>query len=113
MTEMRKSHIHEVRLLQRGLAARSGEGSRNKVDEFADLVDKVGRAVVQRDEAIRDRAKMQAQLSKSVQECRALTGETTKLRKQNAQLQDGLREAQRKAKFRPARPDPQAPKGDL
>jgi len=113
MAEMRKAHIHGVRLLQRGLAARSGEGSRNKVDEFADLVDKVGRAVVQRDEAIRDKAKMQAQLGKSVQECRALTGETAKLRKQNAQLQDGLREAQRKAKFRPPRPDPHAAKGDL
>jgi len=40
-------------------------------------------------------------------------GETTKLRKQNTQLQDSLREAQRKAKFRAPRPDPQAPKGDL
>merc|ERR1711953_779960 len=110
---MRKAHIQEVRLLQRGLAARSGgEGSRNKIDEFADLVDKVGRAVVQRDEAIRDRAKMQAQLSKSVQECRSLTGETAKLRRQNAQLSDSLREAQRKAKFRPPKPDPEAPKGD-
>jgi predicted nucleic acid-binding Zn-ribbon protein len=113
MTEMRKAHIHEVRLLQRGLAARSGEGSRNKVDEFADLVDKVGRAVVQRDESIRDRAKMQAQLSKSQQECRSLTGEVAKLRKQNAQLQDGLQEARRKAKFKPPRPDNNAARGDL
>jgi len=51
----------EVRLLQRGLAQRGGDAaSRNKVNEVADLVDKVGRAVVQRDEAIRDKTKMQS-----------------------------------------------------
>eukprot|EP00971_Amphidinium_carterae_P195753 3884571-Amphidinium_carterae.1 len=51
MSDMRKSHIQEVRLLQRGLAARGGdEKFRNRVNEVADLVDKLGRAVVQRDE---------------------------------------------------------------
>jgi len=58
MTEMRKAHIHEVRLLQRGLAAKGNDASmKNRVNETADLVDKLGRAVVGRDEAIRDKTK--------------------------------------------------------
>lgn len=114
MTEMRKAHIQEVRLLQRGLAARGDSGaSRNKVNEFADLVDKVGRAVVQRDEAIRDRTKMQAQLAKSVSEQRVLAGEAARLRKKNASMEEDLLEAQRKARFRPPRPHPHSLKGDL
>lgn len=107
MAEMRKAHIMEVRLLQRGLAARGGDAaSRNKVDEFADLVDKVGRAVVQRDEAIRDKTKMQVQLTKTVADTRALSSETARLRKQSVELQEKLMEAQRKAKFRPNKAAP-------
>eukprot|EP00928_Gymnodinium_smaydae_P070643 TRINITY_DN54443_c0_g1_i1.p1 TRINITY_DN54443_c0_g1~~TRINITY_DN54443_c0_g1_i1.p1 ORF type:complete len:627 (-),score=169.32 TRINITY_DN54443_c0_g1_i1:71-1951(-) len=104
MAEMRKAHIMEVRLLQRGLAARGGDAaSRNKVDEVADLVDKVGRAVVQRDEAIRDKTKLQTQLSKVTADTRALSSETAKLRKQNVELNEKLHEANRKAKFRPGK----------
>jgi len=65
MNEMRKAHLQEVRLLQRGLEARGNdEKFRNRVNETADLVDKLGRSVVQRDEAIRDKSKAQAQMSK-------------------------------------------------
>lgn len=100
MTEMRKAHIHEVRLLQRGLAARGNdEKSRNRVNEMADLVDKLGRAVVQRDESIRDKMKMQATLSKAQTDLRALSDDCGKLRKHNQKLQADLKEAQRRAKF--------------
>jgi len=100
MTEMRKSHIMEVRLLQRGLAARSGGSeSKNKVNEVADLVDKVGRAVVQRDEAIRDKTKMQSQCTKAVTDCRNLADETAKLKRRNRELDASLKEAIRKGRF--------------
>lgn len=106
MGEMRKSHIQEVRLLQRGLQARGGDNQfRNKVNEVADLVDKLGRAVVSRDEAIRDKTKAQAQYSKAANDLRAITEDMTRLKKQNRQLADSLKEAQRKGKFVPPRHD--------
>lgn len=110
MSEMRKAHIHEVRLLQRGLAMRgSDEKMRNRVNEVADLVDKLGRAVVQRDEAIRDRTKTQVKLTKTEADLKALSDEVTKLKRQNRNLQESLKEAQRKAVFVPPRPETEAP----
>lgn len=105
MVEMRKAHIHEVRLLQRGLASRGGDSSmKNRVNETADLVDKLGRAVVQRDEAIRDKVKLQSQVSKTTSDLRAVTDDAGRLKTKNKQLQDALKEAQRKARFVPPRP---------
>jgi len=110
MGEMRKAHIQEVRMLQRGLAARNSDPSmRNKVDDFADRVDKVGRAVVQRDEAIREKLKAQAQFNKSANDLRVVTEDHVKLRRQNKHLQEKLKEAQRKAVFEPRRPYTQPP----
>jgi len=110
MTEMRKAHIQEVKLLQRGLAARGGDASsKNRVNEVADLVDKVGRAVVQRDEAIRDKTKMQAQMGKVMVDLRALTDETGKLKRQNRDLTANLKEAVRKSKFRVPQPKHDVP----
>jgi len=110
MGEMRKAHIQEVRMLQRGLAARNNDPSmRNKVNDFADLVDKVGRAVIQRDEAMREKLKAQAQLSKSASDLRGVTEDHAKLRRQHKHLQEKLKEAQRKAVFEPKRPDTQPP----
>merc|ERR1719181_2252643 len=95
MGEMRKSHIQEVRLLQRGLQARGGDNQfRNKVNEVADLVDKLGRAVVSRDEAIRDKTKAQAQFTKAGNDLRAVTEEVARLKRQNKQLSESLKEAQ-------------------
>lgn len=100
MSEMRKAHIHEVRLLQRGLAARGGgEQFRNRVDEVADLVDKLGRAVVQRDESIRDKTKMQAQVNKVMADHKSVSGSHEKLRKKNEQLETKLTDAMRKVKM--------------
>lgn len=103
MTEMRKAHIAEVKLLQRGLAQRSGDGGRNRVNEMADLVDKVGRAVVQRDEAIRDKTQMQAQLNKAMRDLRASADECNRLRKKSKSLGDALSEAKRKGQYKPPR----------
>eukprot|EP00933_Yihiella_yeosuensis_P020855 TRINITY_DN16641_c1_g1_i1.p1 TRINITY_DN16641_c1_g1~~TRINITY_DN16641_c1_g1_i1.p1 ORF type:complete len:610 (-),score=150.18 TRINITY_DN16641_c1_g1_i1:100-1929(-) len=106
MTEMRKAHIQEVRLLQRGLAQRGGDKDmRNKVNEVADLVDKLGRAVLQRDEAIRDKSKTQASLTKTSNDLRAVSLDCTKLKRQNKSLSDQLKEALRKGKFVPPKPD--------
>lgn len=110
VTEMRKSHIHEVRLLQRGLQATKGEGgNRNRVNETADLVDKLGRAVVQRDEAIRDRAKMETQLRKATVDLATVTADCGGLKKQNKILQAKLKEANRRAQYRPPRTEDDQP----
>merc|ERR1719482_1846170 len=99
MNEMRKAHLQEVRLLQRGLEARGNdEKFRNRVNEVADLVDKLGRSVVQRDEAMRDKAKAQAQMNKMVVDLRALADECSKLRRQNKTLDVRLKESIRKGK---------------
>jgi hypothetical protein len=99
MSEMRKAHLQEVRLLQRGLEARGNdEKFRNRVNEVADLVDKLGRSVVQRDEAIRDKSKAQAQMNKMVVDLRALADECSKLRRQNKNLDVKLKESVRRGK---------------
>jgi len=110
MTEMRKAHIQEVRLLQRGLNARNQDASmRNRVNDVADLVDKVGRAVVQRDEAMRDKTKLQVSFDKSAKDLRILHEECGKLRRQNRQLGEKLKEARRKGKFVPKRTEGEPP----
>lgn len=108
MNEMRKAHLQEVRLLQRGLEARGNdEKFRNRVNEVADLVDKLGRSVVQRDEALRDKQKAQAQMNKMIVDLRALADECSKLRRQNKSLDAKLKEAVRKGKAAaPPRLDP-------
>jgi len=99
MNEMRKAHLQEVRLLQRGLEARGNdEKFRNRVNETADLVDKLGRSVVQRDEAIRDKATSQSQMNKMIVDLRALADECSKLRRQNKGYESKLKEVIRKAK---------------
>lgn len=98
MNEMRKSHLQEVRLLQRGLAQRGDEKMRNRVNEVADLVDKLGRAVVQRDEAIKEKTKLQAQLHQIKSESKTLHEERLKLRKQNKGMEEKLKKANRDVK---------------
>ncbi|CAL1136062.1 unnamed protein product, partial [Cladocopium goreaui] len=74
--------------------------------EVADLVDKLGRAVLQRDENLREKSKAQAvRLNKVETDLRGVTEECTRLRRQNKTLSDQLKEAQRKARFTPPRPD--------
>lgn len=107
MTDMRKAHIQEVRLLQRGLAARGNDAQfRNKVNEVADLVDKLGRAVVQRDEAIRDKTKMQVVMNKANSDMRALAEERQRLRKTNADLNSRLKDALRRVQIAVSDPIP-------
>lgn len=97
MSEMRKTHITEIKLLQRGLAARgSQEHMRNRVNEMADLVDKVGRAVVQRDEAIRDKTQMEGMMNKALKDLRSSNDEVFRLKKQNKHLSEKLKESKRK-----------------
>jgi len=113
MTEMRKAHIHEVRLLQRGLQARGNDASmKNRVNETADLVDKLGRSVVQRDEAIRDKTKLQAQFNKALQDLRVATDNVNRLKKNNRSLSENLKEAQRRARFVPPQPTVDNPPED-
>jgi len=105
MGEMRKAHIQEVKLLQRGLNQRNGDkDSRNRVNEMADLVDKVGRAVVQRDEAIRDKTKMEAQLKAAMSNLHSASDDVAKFKKQNQQLSKNLKEAKRRGQYVPPKP---------
>lgn len=109
MTEMRKAHMMEVRLLQRGLNRGSNEQTRNRVNEMADLIDKVGRAVLQRDEALREKTKAAAQLTKAINDLRQCSDECGRLRKQNKHLSESLKEARRKGQFAPPRAAGDAP----
>merc|ERR1719456_767571 len=90
MNEMRKTHIQEVRLLQKGLQARTDDKLRNRVNEMADLVDKLGRAVVQRDEAVKEKSKLQSQLHQLKVECKALQEANTKSQVKIRQLETKL-----------------------
>eukprot|EP00439_Symbiodinium_sp_Y106_P046159 s843_g5.t2 len=73
------------------------ESSANKVNEVADLVDKLGRAVLQRDENIREKSKAQVRLTKVEADLRALSEECGRLKRQNKSLGDQLKEANRRA----------------
>lgn len=104
MHEMRKNHVQEVKMLQRGLERmRNEEKFRNRVSETADLVDKLGCAVVQREEAERDKFKAQSYANKMMTDLRAVVDECSKLRRQNKSLDAKLKEAVRRSKA-PASP---------
>lgn len=99
MGEMRKAHLQEAKMLQRGLEAMRGtEKFKNRVDDTADMFDKLGRAVVQRDEAMRDKLASEATLKKVMVDLRALAEECTKLRRQNNCYEHRQRETIRKGR---------------
>mmetsp|Transcript_4811 Transcript_4811/g.11749 ORF Transcript_4811/g.11749 Transcript_4811/m.11749 type:complete len:732 (-) Transcript_4811:182-2377(-) len=86
MREMRNTHLQEIRLLQKGLQARTDDKVRNRVNEMADLVDKLGRAIVQRDEALKENSKLSSQLNQAKSEIRNLQMERSKILSQNKKL---------------------------
>lgn len=99
MNEMRRAHLQEVRMLQRGLEARGNdEKFRNRVTEAADVMDKLGRAVVQREEAMRDKVKAETQVKTMMVDLRALADECSKLRRQSKSFDAKRKEAVRKGK---------------
>lgn len=95
ISEMRETHIREVRMLQRGLQARTDETYRNRVNEIADLVDGLGRAALQRDQANKEKAKLQQRLRQTTVELKTLQEERKKYLMQNKTLASKLSDVQR------------------
>ena len=56
MNDMRESNLKEVRLLQRGLKRRTGD----TIDDVADVLERLGMAVVSREELAKDCQKLKA-----------------------------------------------------
>ncbi|KAF4660494.1 hypothetical protein FOZ61_003958 [Perkinsus olseni] len=80
INEMSKSFTHEVRLLQRALeCARGGGKQQFKLTESADLVERLGRAVLQRDDAYRDKIRLGAKVREFRQQLMALQSERNSL----------------------------------
>ncbi|CAD7949097.1 unnamed protein product [Amoebophrya sp. A25] len=92
MNEMRQNHITEVRLLQRGLQNRQGEDSKNRVNEMADLLDRLGKCIVQRDEVLKEKTRLKAQLHQSRQEVKTLQDERRKFQASTKKYQIQLSE---------------------
>lgn len=95
MTEMRTNHVTEVRLLQRGLQNRAEEGSKNRVNETADLLDKLGKSIIQRDEAMKERSRLKAQMHQARLEIKTLQDERRKHINTAKKYQVQLNEAQK------------------
>lgn len=95
ISEMRETHIREVRLLQRGLQARTDESYRNRVNEIADLVDSLGRAALQRDQANKEKSKLQQRCRQATVEIKMLQEERRKFLSQNKVLVSKLKDLQR------------------
>ncbi|KAF4705318.1 hypothetical protein FOZ63_027675, partial [Perkinsus olseni] len=80
INEMSRSFTHEVRLLQRALeCARGGGKQQFKLTESADLVERLGRAVLQRDDAYRDKIRLGAKVREFRQQLMALQSERNSL----------------------------------
>eukprot|EP00397_Hematodinium_sp_SG-2012_P000870 GEMP01000871.1.p1 GENE.GEMP01000871.1~~GEMP01000871.1.p1 ORF type:complete len:710 (+),score=188.25 GEMP01000871.1:59-2131(+) len=95
ITEMRDTHIREVRLLQRGLQARTDDSYRNRVNEIADLVDSVGRAALQRDQANKENSKLKHKCHQANMDIKMLQEERRKYLQQNQRLRTKLADVQR------------------
>jgi len=95
MNEMRQNHIVEVRLLQRGLQNKQAADSKNSVNEMADLLDKLGKCIVQRDEVMKEKSRQKAQLHQARQEVKTLQDERRKVAATNKKFQVQLAEVQR------------------
>lgn len=88
---MRTAHLHEVRLLQKGLAARKDAKVKDRIDEVADLLAKLGGAVLQRDASAVQRARLEQKAQQLRQENRALKGEHEQMRAELDSLLGKLR----------------------
>ncbi|EER03350.1 sugar-1-phosphate guanyl transferase, putative [Perkinsus marinus ATCC 50983] len=75
LTEMSKSYSHEVRLLQKAVeCARGNSGGKQqlKPSETADLVERLSRAVLQRDESFREKIRLGTKVREFRQQVSAL-----------------------------------------
>lgn len=108
MNEMRDAHIKEVRLLQKGLLNR-GVDARNKVNDMADVMERLGRAVLSRDELAKENQKLKSQLFSSRTECRSLHVDISRTKAKSRLMEQSLRDASRGVTV----PSAAAPKGSV
>jgi len=98
-SEMRLNHIREIKLLQRGLKARTDEGRRNRVDEIADLVDSLGRAALQRDNTEIQNQKLRKKVRQANIEIKTLQDERRKYLQSNYRMNTKIQEIKRANKL--------------
>jgi len=95
LRDMRGSYTNEIKVLQRGLTRKPalGDGFASRVDELAELMDFLGRAVVMRDRATVAKKKLEAQARQIKDENRDLQALRARRAREIAQAQRKVRAA--------------------
>lgn len=95
MEEMRDTHVREIKLLQRGLRARTDDSQKNRVNEIADMVDSLGRAALQRDRVTEQNQKLLQRERQANREIKTFQEERRKYLGQNNRLTAQFQELKR------------------
>ena len=85
LSSLRESHTHETRTMQRTIAAASGKGTFT-VSDAAELVDQLGKICLQRDEALKEKCKLDELVQKNKEQLTAATNEVRRINKINREL---------------------------
>merc|ERR1719281_932664 len=95
LRDMRNSYANEIKVLQRGLTRKPavGEAFAARVDELAELMDYLGKAVVMRDRATVAKKKLEQQSRQLKEENRELQNLRARRAKEIAQAQRKVRAA--------------------
>jgi uncharacterized protein YdcH (DUF465 family) len=88
---MRTAHLHEVRLLQKGIFARKDNKVKDRIDEVGDLLNKLTSAVLQRDQTAIARARLEQKTHQLKVENRSLLTEKTQQEEELKSLLEKLR----------------------
>jgi len=88
---MRTAHLHEVRLLQKGIMARKDNKVKDRIDEVGDLLSKLTSAVLQRDQTAIARARLEQKTHQLRVENRSLLAEKTQQETELRALMEKLR----------------------
>lgn len=92
---MRDSHIHEVRVLSRGITAMQGH-VQFKMSDTAEVLDRLSKAIYERDEALKFNTKLQDQVHTLKSQMATLLNERNKIARQLTTTLQRLDQAQRR-----------------
>ena len=87
---MRENHQKEIRLIQK-----SASSNVSRASELADIIDHLGRSVLQKEDALRERAKISQQLDESRQEVALALSERNRLKRTIVDLDKRLAKTER------------------
>ena len=92
---IRDAHIHEVRVLSRGITAMQGH-VQFKMSDTAEVLDRLSKAIYERDEAVKLNTKLQEQSHSSKSQMAALLSERNKIARQLTTTLQRLDKAERR-----------------